>query len=95
MEHTEEEIEGMIGEMKEFVEKLSKEMNGKQVGDILPTDIAMLTSVCLTRLFLHSPSAVMMRDDLMVLASLIANSILKFQEQKREKNSALDKLWKE
>ena len=31
MEHTEEEIERMIEEKKEFVEQLSKEMGGKQV----------------------------------------------------------------
>ena len=45
MEYTEEELERMLEEIKEFVGSLSKEMDGKQVGEVLPFDIAMIT-VC-------------------------------------------------
>ena len=93
-EPTEEEIEGLIEEVKEFVDSLSKEMEGKQAGEILPFDIAMITSVCLTKLFLHTPSTVMIKHELSI-ATLIANSILKHQEKKLKENAALEKLWKE
>ena len=95
MEYSEEEIERLAGEMKEFVEQLSKEMHDKKIGEILPMDIAMITSVCLTRLFLHNPITLTMKHELMNTVALVANSVLKFQEHKIGEAQALEKLWKE
>ena len=94
-EPTEEELEGLAEKCKEFVDGLSKEMDGKQVGDILPIDIAMITSVCLARLFLHNPTSLIMKHELMHILTLVANSVLKYQEKKLKENTALEKLWKE
>ena len=91
--YSEEEIVKLVDGHKEFVEQLSKDMSGKSTGEILSLDIAMIVSVCLTRMFLGNPASVMMKEDLMSLTTLVANSVLKYQEQKMKENSALEGIW--
>lgn len=90
-ELTEEERE-LIKRLDEFLGNLSKEMNGKTTGDILPMDIAMLVSICLAQLYEREPRMVAGKNNLMNIMTLVANGVLKYQEQKTEKNTALDKL---
>lgn len=93
-EPTEEERE-QIGKAKEFVDSLSKEMDGKITADILPLDVAMIVSVCLARLYESNPLSFMIKHELMHIVTLVANSVLKYQEKKLKENTALEKLWKE
>lgn len=94
-ELTEEEIR-MIREAAEFVGGISEELEGKQTSEILPFNISVITSVCLSKLYDVSPEIrESFSHELMSTLTLLAASILRTQEKKTKSNSALDKLWKE
>ena len=84
----------LIREATEFVSGLSEELEGKPTSEILPLEVSMIASVCMSQLYSVCPSIRhKFSRELMSVLVLLSASILKLQKHRVEKNIALDKMW--